>query len=141
MKKMIVPLLLLALCGAGIGFYFFNKGPVDVKHSRGIEVTAEDLYKQYDTDSSGANKKYSGKILQVSGEITDISTNADNIKIITLKTGSSSASINCTMEELTETPKASEKINVKGICSGIGQGDADLGLKGDVYLSRCFLVK
>jgi hypothetical protein len=34
-----------------------------------------------------------------------------------------------------------KQATLKGICTGMGMGDADLGIMGDVYLLRCYLVK
>ena len=34
-----------------------------------------------------------------------------------------------------------KQVTLKGICTGMGMGDADLGIMGDVYLVRCYLIK
>ena len=139
-RVLILFLLCIGIAGS-IGFYFFNKGPLDIKQRNGIKVEAKDLYNLYSTDSILAKKTYTGKILQVSGEVVEVTTNAENIKVITLNTGIPGASINCTMDELNEKLVSSKKVEVKGICSGIGEEDPDLGVKADIYLSRCILVK
>ena len=64
-KKVLISLLLVAILAAAFGYYLFNKGPVDVKSSSAIKLDAIGLYEQFNADSSGALKKYSGKILQV----------------------------------------------------------------------------
>ena len=140
-KKILVSILLIVLIAATVGYYLFNKGPMDVKHSSAIKITATDLYEQFSKDSVTALKKYSGKVLEVSGELNGISSNQTNEKILLLKTNTDAAFINCTMEEDPGDLKANDKISIKGICSGIGQGDEDLGIKGDLYLTRCFLIK
>ena len=140
-KSILVTLLLVVCLAAAIGYYLFNKGPVDVKNSASIKTTATELYKLFDTDSSEALKKYSGKILQVTGTVAAVSFNQKKEKIILLKTDTGGASINCTLEEDPGEMKLDDKVDIKGICSGIGQGDEDLGIKGDVYLTRCFLIK
>ena len=140
-KSILVTLLLVACLAAAIGYYLFNKGPVDVRNSAAIKTTATELYKLFDTDSSEALKKYSGKILQVTGTVAAVSLNQKKEKIILLKTDIGGASINCTMEEDPGETVPDKKVDIKGICSGLGQGDEDLGIKGDVYLTRCFLIK
>ena len=140
-KSIILFILLLALTGAGICYYLYNKGPVDVQESSSVKTNAATLYDLYIKDTATAQTKYSGKILEVSGEIHDISVNQQQKKILLLKTNADGAYVNCTMEENARNIHAGDKVNVKGICSGIGEGDADLGIKGDVYLTRCYLVK
>ena len=58
-----------------------------------------------------------------------------------IKTDTDGAFINCTLEQESNALLAGQSINIKGICNGIGQGDADIGIKGDVYLVRCYLAK
>ena len=140
-KNILISLLLIIVVAASFGYYMFSKGPRDVKHSTAIEINATALYDEFSKDSTTALKKYADKILLVNGEITSISLNQKKEQIILLKTGVDEASINCTLEEEAGNIKVNDKINIKGICSGIGQGDADLGIQADVYLTRCFLIK
>ena len=44
-------------------------------------------------------------------------------------------SLNKSLENINE----SDIVSIKGICNGIGQYDADLGIMGDLYLTRCFV--
>lgn len=132
---------LLAIAAFGFGYYLYNKGPLDVRNSKGIAVPATDLYHLYSSDSLKAGKKYTNNVLVVSGEVFKIATNPQQQKVILLKTETTQAFINCTFEEPVENLKQADKINVKGICSGIGQGYPDMGIMGDVYLTRCFLTK
>ena len=141
-KKIILfSILGLAAIGAGVGYYLFNKGPVDVKNSTGTKVIATALYQDYSKDSLTAQKKYTDKILEASGIVVKISDNQQHQAIILLKTNEAGAYVNCTMEGPSNTIKENDAVIIKGICSGIGQGDADLGIKGDVYLTRCYIVK
>lgn len=140
-NNILLIILLLILSGAAIGFYFYNKGPVDVQDSSAIKVNAVELYDAYIKDSATAQKKYTGKILEVSGDVHDVSLNQQQKKIVLLDNGSDGSYINCTMEDSTANIHASDKVKIKGICSGIGEGDTDLGIKGDVYLTRCYIVK
>ncbi len=141
-KKIIISsVLLFAVAAAAVAFYMYNKGPVDVKHSKGISVNAPELYNFFSIDSVMAAKRYSGKILRVTGEVSEVSSNAQGQKIVLLKTASPLANINCTLEEAVENIKPSDKLSIKGICSGIGEGDADLGIQGDVYLARAYVAE
>jgi hypothetical protein len=134
-------LILLIISGVSVGYYFFNKGPRDVKNSRGTKITATELYAAFTTDTVTAYKNYSDKILEIEGIVDAVSENRDKIQVITIKTDLDGAYINCTMEENNQNIEPGVMVNIKGICSGIGEGEPDLGIKGDVYLSRCFLMK
>lgn len=135
---MLVILLVIAAIAA-VGYYMYNKGPVDVQDSHAQKINAVELYEVFVKDSISANKNYTGKILDVSGEVNEI-TISQQKQIVTLKTNVDGAYINCTMEKNAQGIRVHDKINIKGICSGIGEGDADLGIPGDVYLTRCYIV-
>jgi uncharacterized protein (DUF1330 family) len=130
-----------ALVAAIVGFYLWNKPAVDVANAEAIQTTAVDLYKSFILDSVMANKKYGQKILAVSGTVSRISSNQQNQAVVLLKTESDGAFVNCTMEEKNSAIKENSSISIKGICMGLGQGDADLGIPGDLYLTRCYPEK
>lgn len=139
-KQTITYLLLIAIVMAVITVYFiWNKKHTDVTVSTGIKVEAGVLYQNFSTDSASANIKYIQQVLEVSGMIGSLEKTQDNKTIVLLKTTVLGANINCTMEvPAVELIKGSQVI-IKGICNGIGQGDAELGILGDVYLVRCYL--
>jgi len=124
---------LLIIAAGAFGFYMYNKGPVNVKKARAIHVAAAFLYTAFEKDSIAANKKYAGKIVQVKGIVKEINLNQQNEQVVLLLTASGDASIYTTLEELNDLVKTGNPITLKGICSGIGGADADLGLKADVY--------
>lgn len=141
LKKILFIIALLFVLALCIGIYMFNKGPVNVADASAEKTDAVTLYRAFDTDSLSAAKKYAGKVLEVKGILASIAVNQKQQKILLLETGADGASVNCTMEEKQTTAEQGETITVKGICSGIGQGDPDLGIKGDVYLTRCITLK
>jgi len=140
-KRIGILILMLALLCASVGYYLYQKGPIDVKGSPAIKINAAGLYDQFTKDSTASLKKYSGKIVEVTGVISAVSLNQQKQQIILLKTGTDAAFVNCTLEEEADNIHENDNVSIKGICSGIGQGDEDLGIKGDVYLTRCFLIK
>jgi uncharacterized protein (DUF1330 family) len=141
-KKIILFLLAGVIAiGAGFAWYLYNKGPLDVKDAKGIEVNAADLYQIYFKDSLVAVKKYSNKIVETSGKVAQVTQNQQNQRIVLIMTNETGAFINCTMEDSTAVIKEDETVKIKGICTGIGMGDATMEILGDVYLSRCYRVK
>ena len=139
-KIVLFNIAVLLIVGAAIGYYMYNKGPVDVKSSKGIEATPNELYTSYTKDSVSAHKKYDDKVLKVTGEVSEIK-NIQKQQVILIKTSTEGGYINCTMEESVSNVKAGDTITIKGICNGIGQGEPDLGILGDVYLTRSFITK
>ena len=140
-KTILFSVLIILLAAAGVAYYMYNKGPVNVKNASGKKVMATELYKTFSTDSITAKKQYLEKILEVGGIVTQLSQNQQNQAVVLLKTTSDGAFVNCTLEGPVNGTKEGDTIKIKGICSGIGEGDADMGIAGDVYLIRCYLVK
>ena len=140
-KTIIFSILGIIVIGVSIGYYLYNKGPLCVKCADGKKVASEILYKNFSTDSTYAKKEYTDKILEVTGIVTQVSKNQQNQAIILLKTNESGASVNCTLEGPADKVRDRDAVIIKGICTGLGAGDADLGILGDVYLTRCYVVK
>ena len=119
MKKILIGVVVLAVIGAGIGYYMFNK-PVDKMASMTTDetVTAEQLFTEYESDETAANQKYLDKVLVVKGEV--VKTKKDESKAtILLDTGDMLANIMCQMESLdTELPANGSTVSVKGLCTG-----------------------
>ena len=141
-KKYIIFFILtiIAISGA-VGIYLFNKGPVNIKNARATKVDAAVLYTAFLKDSVQAKQSYTNKILEVTGMVTRLSKNQQNQVIVMLQTNEGGAYINCTMEEETVSFEENKQARLKGICTGMGMGDPDLGIMGDVYLLRCYKNK
>lgn len=142
-RKKIILLLLAGVVaiGATVGYYLYNKGPLDVKHAKGIEVNAADLYQTYFKDSVQAVKKYSNKVVETTGKVAQVTLNQQKQAIVLLITNETGAFINCTMEDSLAVIKEDQIVKIKGICTGIMGMDLSMEILGDVYLSRCYLVK
>jgi hypothetical protein len=138
-KNIIFFFLAVIVIASAIGFYFFNKGPVNIKNAPSIKTNAAALYQAFSKDSAGAKKIYLNNVLEVTGMIKRVSKNQENQVVIMLQTNEVGAYINCTMEEGAAGIVENNQATLKGICTGMGMGDADLGIMGDVYLVRCYL--
>ncbi|MBK7306957.1 MAG: hypothetical protein IPO01_04120 [Chitinophagaceae bacterium] len=139
-KNIIIIFLAVIIIAGAIGFYFYNKGPVNVKNAAAIKTEAAALYQSFLKDSTVAKKTYLNNVLEVSGLVMKVSKNQENQVIVMLQTNESGAYVNCTMEEVAGLAE-NKQVTLKGICTGMGMGDADLGIMGDVYLVRCYLIK
>ena len=120
MKKILVPLAILALIGAGIGYYMYNKPVESLKHKKAdVSTSADQLLTEYEADEKTANEKYLGKVVEVNGRITGITNEEGKNKVI-LETSSPMASVICEMEESMNMSdlKAGDNVKVKGMCTG-----------------------
>ena len=140
-KKNIITILFIVLAMAAFaGWYAYNRGPVDVAGADAIETTAASLYQPFISDSASAQKQYSGRVIAVTGIVSQVQRNQSGLPVILLITSPGQGFINCTAETNSFPPlKVNESVSIKGICSGLGSGDEDLGLLPDLYLERCIL--
>ena len=83
-KKILFPIVLVAVVAMGIGVYEFNKGPVDVRNAEGININATELYDVFSKDSAAALKKYAGKIISVMGDVSSTASNQKKQQVILL---------------------------------------------------------
>lgn len=140
-KTIVIIVCILILIGIAAAFYLWNKPHQDVANATAIKIEAVELYKVFSSDSLTANKKFVQQVIEVSGTVNSVSKNQQNQTVVLITTNTDGAYINCTLEQDSNILQPGQVINIKGICNGIGQGDADLGIKGDVYLVRCYLDK
>ncbi len=139
-RNIFLSIIGLVLAGATLAWYMYNKEGPNIENAGAAKITATHLYELFTKDSVAAKKNYLEKILEVSGEVTQVNKNQQGQSIILLKTHTAGASLNCTLEGLAGNIKKGDKILIKGICNGLGQGDIDLGILPDVYLSRCYII-
>jgi hypothetical protein len=137
-KNILFIFMVLAFTAAVAGYLLWNKPHRNIKNANAIETNANALYNIFIAGSAKAKSTYLNKIVIVSGIVKEVTVNQQHQQIILLKTSVADASVNCTMEESTNSCKAGEAIRLKGICVGFIGGEADMGLPGDVFLIRCY---
>jgi hypothetical protein len=140
-RLVLIIIAAVILVASTTAYLLWNKPHKNVKDAVSVEVAATDLYSIFITDSIKAKALYTDKVVQVSGKIAKLSINQEAQQVILFETGVAGAYINCTMEEKTTGFNEGDKIILKGICSGYISGDIDMGLPGDVFLTRCYLFK
>lgn len=95
-------------------------GPYTLKVD--YELTANQLYKAYDTNEIAADNKYKNKKLAVTGKIHDISEVFGNIAVdIKSGDGIGWTTIRCTMQDRDEVSKLrkGQKVTITGTCKGL----------------------
>lgn len=121
-KWFLVTGLILLLSGAGLYMYFFNLKHEDTAAVKpGFIVEALPFIKSFEENISEANKKYTEKIISVSGKISDIEPvdTTLNIKFINPATGSYAifAFQKQNLDQIKNLSKE-DSVTIKGSCSG-----------------------
>jgi len=130
-------ILLLLLIAAGWAYYQYQRPRQSAAgESANVTISADSLYAQYANDEKGCDGKYLGKVVQVSGKLSEIQHSGQS-EIWILSTGTGNAGgINCQLfpgEKLPDPhPKPGDNVTVKGRCSGFLM---------DVNLSDCIVLK
>ena len=120
MKKILIPLVVLAAIGVGVGYYMYNKPVASLERKKAdVVTTADQLVMDYESNEGTANEKYLGKVVEVSGTVAEI-TNEEGKQKVILGTSNPISNVICELEDKKAPAnlKAGESIKVKGMCSG-----------------------
>ncbi|MBS1511106.1 MAG: hypothetical protein JST86_09710 [Bacteroidetes bacterium] len=146
-RKIILNTLLgIVVCAGVTGYFLWNKKHFSVAGSTPVVViTAAELHQSFSKDSLYAKTQFVGdesnqKVIQVNGEVSSVKKDVAGTTIILLKTATDGAFINCSMEGKAENINTGTKIVVKGICTGYNF-DAEMGIPGDVLMTRCYIIQ
>src|SRR5690606_18203364 len=102
--------ILLALLVLG---YFALKPGGHKTNAPGIPITAAMLYQMYQENETTANDQFLGQILEVSGVISDISTNQDGEMVVSLHTNDPATHVICTFIEPVDDIQVEQHIVAK----------------------------
>ena len=116
-KQLFFAGVILFLIAAGWGYYQYQKpraGAANV--TAAFKLSSEQLYKEYSTNETAADEKYSNKILEVTGPVADvqITPQATNVLLAATATGG----VNCSIMNGETRITKGERITVKGRCTG-----------------------
>jgi len=117
---LVFPLCLLI--AAGWGYYMYNK-PHQSAGDESILLTidADSLYHQYQADEKGTDQRLLGKVIEVTGTLSEIQhSGASEIWILSTQGGT--GAINCQLfsgeKPPPHSPKPGDKVRIKGRCTG-----------------------
>ncbi len=133
-KIFVCLLLVLGAAGFAYGWQEFHRTHADTSGLRvSVSKDAVRLLKEFESNEPLANAKYNDKVVSVSGTVLKVEDDGDT-RIVTLGEASSMGGVTCQFqpEHKNEmvTIKPGQKIQVKGVCTGILI---------DVVLIRCAL--
>ncbi len=142
MFQFLAAILLVIIVIAGIaGYLIWNKPHQNIKDATGLPFDAVTLYAAFANNTDQKNAALINQVLIVSGEVKDVVKNQQGKAVILFKTNVDGGSVNCTLEEKENGIKRGDRIYLKGVCMGYIGGDKEMGLPGDVFLTRCYQVK
>ncbi len=114
-----------------IDTYMREKAPMHVSHKEqseaaadiDLQITAEELSREYMDDDDMADAKYHGKILSVTGKITSISKNLVGTYFVKLSGGTiADIQIQCIFDKNSnaqlESLDVDETVTIQGMCDG-----------------------
>jgi hypothetical protein len=121
LKIVAAVVLIGGLIGGIVAYQMWNKDFEDAMSQDGIKVTADQLYKAFETNEAEANKTYVGKVVEVSGTVSEVQ--ADSIQRVVLTfpdamMGGIVVNIDKRHPEGIDELKAGDQATLKGFCSG-----------------------
>lgn len=134
-KKISIAAMILAVAGGAIGLYMYNKPHKNyIKAKPDISITAKELINAFETDEKAANNRFLDKIVEVSGEVSDLTTSNTGEVAITLI--DAMFGVTLTLDPIFTTKnkqqiqsiKIGDPLTLKGRCDGYLT---------DVRLSKC----
>jgi len=144
MKKGLKIFLIIAAIGLVSGlstvYYIFNMPHRDVENEEpAFVMTASNLYGEYSGDEELANTKFGDQVIQVTGEIAELSIQDYQVSI-TLN--DEMEGVNCALDSMAVVQNKDlinhlligNEITLKGKCDGF---DMIMG----VVLTRCYIIK
>lgn len=130
--------VIIVIAAAAIyGYREYYRKPVALTEvSADLALPADALLTAYSTNEDAANKKYLGRILDVTGQVASIASQQDTVINILLGRPEGMAHVSCSVSS-TEASKikkmaAGQSVTIRGVCTGYLM---------DVELNRCIIVK
>ena len=139
-KIFLVIAIVVAVVGLSAVYYIFNMPHRNVEdEAPAYTIEASILFDEYNADENATNVKYGDQVLQVTGDIAELSIEGYQVSI-TLN--DEMEGINCSLDsvaidqnkELIGQLKIGDNITLKGKCDGF---DMIMG----VVLTRCYIIE
>ena len=120
-KKYLFGIVILLLILAAFGIYQVYKPHRNAAgEPAAASLAAPDLYLEFQHDENAANKKWVGKVIEVSGIITSVNESAAYVSV-NLK-ATAEGGVNCSILKKDLNPKdklkAGDSLTIKGQCTG-----------------------
>ena len=135
----IIAIIALGVIAGGVGYLMYNKPHPDYTQMQPEKVlSVEDLYSAFTSSVPKANALYTGKVIQVSGNVDHVET-LDSTSIVVFVLGEGlfgDEGVRCTFQSdyanESDGLVSGSNISVKGYCTGYNETD--------VILEHCVLI-
>jgi uncharacterized protein YycO len=148
-KKRIIWLLVLVVItgGAYYGYNEYNRTNKDLsKVKPDITTSAAGIIKEFQDNESVSNKKFLGKIVELTGNVKKLEKDEQGDYTVVLGDASSQSSVRCLSDSNHRNEfsviKENSTITIRGVCTGFKKNEEMLGmdLGSDVELNRSVVV-
>jgi hypothetical protein len=134
-------LLAIAICVALIASFvvyttFLKTAPSMKNLVAEFKLTAIELYTEFDADENAANTKYQNKVLEITGEVMEVSSEEGGSPSISLRTDGFGV-VKCTLESAPSSQEL-ERISIGGNLTIKGEC---IGMLLDVLLERSIIIE
>ncbi|MCF8222688.1 MAG: OB-fold putative lipoprotein [Bacteroidales bacterium] len=153
-KKLRIIILTAAgglIIGGALTMYMFNMPHRDVTETDpDYYITSTEIVNEYLANSDTANEKYlaadgDSKILEITGNISDISEDFDGNAVVLLKGENDRAGVRVTFTGETEPDEGSlsvgQQITVKGVIRSGAAYDKDLEMYENVIIEKSVIIQ
>lgn len=119
-KIILFIVILVALLAIGSYIVLNLSGASTAGKTVDYTLPATELFTAFDSNENSANKKYIGKIIQVTGKIISTEKDGNDATVVLLDSGNGMDAIMCTLTkgEENKLKKGSKTISIRGICAG-----------------------
>lgn len=130
MKKKIISFIAVLILFFGLyGVYLYTKPPTDVASSDSeMSVSAEKLIGEFEVDPTQASQDLQNKIIEISGEITEIE-HGENSTIIILDQG-----VKCELHQRSQNVSIGQQVHIKGLLTGYDE------MFNEISLLKCHIL-
>lgn len=126
MKKSIKIILAVLLVGGAIGgvvaYRMWNKPHADASEMEGVKVTADVLYKAFESNEQQANSTYVGKVVEVTGTVGDIEKSDTISRVMLTFPDAMMGAVRVTLDTRhlkdADAVKSGDQATFKGFCNG-----------------------
>lgn len=121
-KIVLIATFLVASIGAFVAYKMWNKPFDDVTEMDGMKVTADVIYKAFETNEQTANTTYVGKVVEVTGTVGDIETSDSIARVVLTFPDAMMGAVRVTLDTRhladAKAVKTGDQATFKGFCNG-----------------------
>lgn len=101
-----------------------------------LQISATELFTQYEANEAAGNQKYIDRIIDVTGEVAEITTDEEGSPVVILREADAFSGVLCTLKDSERSAvnelTIGEQVTIRGFCTGMLM---------DVVLNKCVVIK